>query len=711
MTITINGVDQTSKVILRTFRIEQILTQEADTCRFSLLSPTTVPVVLNEVIVSDGVSNIFAGVVLNVVVKYQSNQAVYEVICKDYTELLDGKYVVQDYGNIPLVPKAYYKFSGNANDTSGYGNNGTVHGATLTPDKFGTADSAYSFSGSSQYIDCGSGSSLEINGDITIMCRVFVTTFAEYNFIIAKQTTNSTSGQFEFRINQTTGRLTFLRASASAYQAASSNNDQTGVVPLNEWVDLAVKQEGTTVTFYINGVACGGGQITLTPNGSAPCLIGTRSDFYKYFNGKIDEVAVFDSALSDSSIAELVRRQVTEDINYITLSDLYYTVEDIIQDIIDTYLPAGFTLSCAVDQTISYIKFNYEKPSSCFKKMADLLLADWYVDYSKVIHFISKSTFSSPFSITDDNNKAIKSALILKQDASQIKNTVYVRGGEYLGSSYTETFSADGSQTTFNMAYKYSGISITVAGASKTVGVDNINDPTTVDCLYNFAEKAIKFPSASKPTAGQAVAITGLPYIPVYVKAEETSSITKYGVKEFKIIDPNIKSKQGAIDRAKAELQAYNETLNDGNFSTYETGLRTGQQIYIDSATLGTAANFIINRLTVVAESSDLLRYDVTLTTIENFDLLQLLQQLLDRTEIGEEKTDEVLEKLYNVLESVTIGEDIAIVTAADGAETMTVGESIRRDPFVIQYALTPYTVIDENDPKRPFLLDYGLLS
>jgi len=47
---------------------------------------------------------------------------------------------------------AYYPFSGNANDTSGNGYDGTVYGATLTTDRFGNSNSAYSFDGSENYI-------------------------------------------------------------------------------------------------------------------------------------------------------------------------------------------------------------------------------------------------------------------------------------------------------------------------------------------------------------------------------------------------------------------------------------------------------------------------------------------------------------------------------------------------------------------------------
>jgi hypothetical protein len=47
---------------------------------------------------------------------------------------------------------AYYPFNGNANDQSGNGNHGTVFEATLTTDRFGNDNSAYSFDGVNDYI-------------------------------------------------------------------------------------------------------------------------------------------------------------------------------------------------------------------------------------------------------------------------------------------------------------------------------------------------------------------------------------------------------------------------------------------------------------------------------------------------------------------------------------------------------------------------------
>src|SRR5262245_24517563 len=57
---------------------------------------------------------------------------------------------------------AHYTFSGNALDVSGFGNHGTVAGATLTTDRFGGADSAYQFDGLNDNIRVTNSATLSI---------------------------------------------------------------------------------------------------------------------------------------------------------------------------------------------------------------------------------------------------------------------------------------------------------------------------------------------------------------------------------------------------------------------------------------------------------------------------------------------------------------------------------------------------------------------
>ena len=65
----------------------------------------------------------------------------------------------------------WWPFTGNANDLSGFGNNGTVNGATLTTDRFGNANQAYSFNGVSDFIDLG------INSQINSLDQYYTISF------------------------------------------------------------------------------------------------------------------------------------------------------------------------------------------------------------------------------------------------------------------------------------------------------------------------------------------------------------------------------------------------------------------------------------------------------------------------------------------------------------------------------------------------------
>src|SRR5580765_3803529 len=61
---------------------------------------------------------------------------------------------------------AYYPFNGNANDQSGNNNNPIFNNATLTADRFGNSNSAYSFNGitSKFYVNCKLISTNSANG-------------------------------------------------------------------------------------------------------------------------------------------------------------------------------------------------------------------------------------------------------------------------------------------------------------------------------------------------------------------------------------------------------------------------------------------------------------------------------------------------------------------------------------------------------------------
>nr|MBP9903885.1 hypothetical protein [Verrucomicrobiota bacterium] len=78
-----------------------------------------------------------------------------------------------------------------------------------------------------------------------------------------------------------------------------------GGVPIrkNQWDHLVASSDGTTVTFYVNGVNSGSAEAsTAAPNSGTAFCIGQRADSYGYFDGNVDEVAIYTNALSVAQI-------------------------------------------------------------------------------------------------------------------------------------------------------------------------------------------------------------------------------------------------------------------------------------------------------------------------------------------------------------------------------------------------------------------------
>ncbi len=77
----------------------------------------------------------------------------------------------------------HWALDGNAIDSSGNGNNGSVVGATPTTDRFGNANRAYYFDGNLDRIEIPYSSVLNVRGDqITVSAWIKVNTFVNNDF-------------------------------------------------------------------------------------------------------------------------------------------------------------------------------------------------------------------------------------------------------------------------------------------------------------------------------------------------------------------------------------------------------------------------------------------------------------------------------------------------------------------------------------------------
>lgn len=224
---------------------------------------------------------------------------------------------------------AFYPFSGNVDDSSGNNNLGTNNGATLTTDRFGAANKAYSFNGTSSFIKIPNSSSLTASTyQLTIAAWVKLNQFTgspnKAASIVDKA--NGSSGDWgifyqDFDANPAVEKLRF--GGYIWYSSVIlSQGLRTSTVPTqNQWVHIAYTIDGNSVTnYYINGVnesqiGNGGNGFSLWENnadmyiGRSGTVNGNYYGFtgsnYNYFNGAIDEVRIYNRVLSPTEVQYL----------------------------------------------------------------------------------------------------------------------------------------------------------------------------------------------------------------------------------------------------------------------------------------------------------------------------------------------------------------------------------------------------------------------
>lgn len=337
-------------------------------------------------------------------------------------------------------------------------------------------------------------------------------------------------------------------------------------------------------------------------------------------------------------------------------------------DIIETFT-TGFTTTNVETSspTVKSFSFNYEQVTRALTKIADTIGFDWYVDYNKDVHFFNAENIDAPFSLSDTNDKFEWDTLEINQTILQVKNTVYVRGGDYkktfLEAAAVDVYTATAGQKTFQLAYKYDNFTVKVNGVVQVFGTDQQDDPLTVDGLYNFAEKFITF--TTPMVGGEEVIVYGDAYIPIIAQARDQSSIAAYGVYETVFVDKNIKSVEEAQLRAKNELKKYSETVYEGSFKTTQTGLRVGQRIRIQSTIRSLDKTFKINRIVGKARSHGSMEYTVYLIASGQVTLTDVLIELLERDKQGiQVGAFEVLQRLERFVETLAIVDSAPVASA-----------------------------------------------
>ena len=192
-----------------------------------------------------------------------------------------------------------YQFSGNANDSSGSGNNGVIFGSpSLTADRFNNTNSAYSFDGN-DYFYFGNSMSYQINNIFSISLWLNQTSSSQTDLIgLGYQECGSSAGPI-IRAGQT---MNFNRCNAGFDTTDNTSND-------GNWHQFVFVYDGSSRKIYRDGTLLnnlnGGGIFSVNTYG---LVLGKAWKNYSggnYYQGKADDLNIWNVALSANEVSQL----------------------------------------------------------------------------------------------------------------------------------------------------------------------------------------------------------------------------------------------------------------------------------------------------------------------------------------------------------------------------------------------------------------------
>ncbi len=207
---------------------------------------------------------------------------------------------------------AWYPFDGNASDMSGNGNDGTVYGASLGVDRNGEAGKAYEFDGVDDYIEVNYSSSVNTESfTISLWANPYIldgpANAAEGHYMspITSRDDFPTRGFLMYKTPSGKWSMGVGNGNYSGWQGLVTQDDAVA----KDWTHLAFTFASNYLTGYTKGIPFQSIEATLSSNTSRPLRIGagtTESLSPKfYFNGSIDDVRIYNRALSEAEVQAL----------------------------------------------------------------------------------------------------------------------------------------------------------------------------------------------------------------------------------------------------------------------------------------------------------------------------------------------------------------------------------------------------------------------
>jgi hypothetical protein len=200
----------------------------------------------------------------------------------------------------------WWPFNGNTNDESGSGNNGTVNGATLTQDRFGNTNKAYSFDGDNDYIEVPHSNSLNISGNISLSVWINPATLSSRRII--DKTTIGTSDAYMIDLYEIPGPSSDrIRCIVGTPPMTPQPQSLPFGLTINQYFHVVVTYDQSVVQFYIDGILNNTFIETgLSGNNTNPLRFAANSILSgNWFHGTMDDIGIWNRVLTQQEITDL----------------------------------------------------------------------------------------------------------------------------------------------------------------------------------------------------------------------------------------------------------------------------------------------------------------------------------------------------------------------------------------------------------------------
>jgi hypothetical protein len=252
-----------------------------------------------------------------------------------FTLMLTSSFIKPSTSTIKTIPcprdyglVAYYPFNGNALDESPYNNHPIFNNATLTKDRAGNANGAYLFNGMNNYMQIPNSPTLNpkfISIFAIVKVSGFYTGRCHGNVILNKGDTDwDVQDKYRLRFADdvyTRGANCYNQQVDTFHQAFYADFGNNGhmtydyngpYIQSGKWYCLAYTYDGKTARFYIDGteVSSKRSRHKYRPSYEDLFIGRLNNDQFPYwFNGAIDEIRIYNRALSHAEVVSLCTDQ------------------------------------------------------------------------------------------------------------------------------------------------------------------------------------------------------------------------------------------------------------------------------------------------------------------------------------------------------------------------------------------------------------------